>query len=99
MFVNALLDTHVGYANISTLDLLAYLYTSYAKITYGNLEETKETMGAAYVHLPVELLFKRIEDGMQFAAAGNTPFTAVQVVSIAFSIIQKIGMFTDDCKI
>ena len=100
MFVNALSDTHVGYANVSTLDLLTHLYTAYAKIMDGDLEENKETMGAAYdVNLPIEKLFKRIEDGVQFAAVGNTPFTAAQVVSIAFCIIQNIGMFTDDCKI
>ena len=100
MFVNALSDTHIGYANVSTLDLLTHLYTAYAKITDGNLEDKKETMGAAYdVNLPIKTLFKRIEDDVQFAAAGNTPFTAAQVVSIAFRIIQKTGMFTDDCKI
>ena len=100
MFVNALSDTHVGYANASTLDLLSHLYISYAKITDGDLEDNKETMGAAYdVNLPIETLFKRIEEGIQFAAAGSTPFTAVQVISIAFRIIQKTGMFTDDYKI
>ena len=100
MFVNALSDPHVGYANVSTLDLLTHLYTSYARITDGDLEDNKEIMGAAYdVNLPVETLYKRIEEGVQFAAAGNTPFTAEQVVSIAFRIIQKTGMFTDDCKI
>ena len=100
MFVSALSDPHVGYANVTTLQLLAHLYATYAKITDCDLEENKETMTATYdVNLPIETLYKRIEECVQYAAAGNTPFTAAQVVSTAFRTVQKTGMFTDDCKI
>ena len=100
MFVSALSDPHVGYANITTLQLLTHLYATYALITDGDLEENKENMGAAYdVNLPIETLFKRIEECVQFAAAGDTPFTAPQVVSTAFRIVQKTGMYADDCKV
>ena len=42
MFINALCDPHVGYANVTTLQLLTHLYDTYAKITAGDLEENKE---------------------------------------------------------
>ena len=42
MFVNAICDPHVGYANVTTLQLLTHLYDTYAKITAGDLEENKE---------------------------------------------------------
>ena len=45
MLVNALCDPHVGYANVTTLQLLTHLYDTYAKITAGNLEENKENDG------------------------------------------------------
>jgi len=100
MFVNALADPHVGYAIVTTLDLLTHLYDTYAKITDGDLEDNKDTMASPYdVNLPIETLYKRIEECVQFAAAGNTPFTAAQVVSTAFRTIQKTGMFPDDYKI
>ena len=100
MFVSALSDPHVGYANVTTLQLLTHLYATYALITDGDLESNKEAMAATYdVNLPIETLFKRIEECVQFAAAGNTPFTAPQVVSTAFRTVQKTGMYTDDCKI
>ena len=51
------------------------------------------------VNVPIETLFRRIEECFQYAAAGNTPFTVAQVVSTSFRVIQKTGMFTDDCKI
>jgi len=100
MFVSALSDPHVGYANISTLQLLTQLYAMYTKITDYDLEENKEAMAAKYnVNLPTETFFKRIEECVQYAAAGNTPFTAAQVVSTTFRTTQKTGMFTDECKI
>ena len=35
MFVNVLSNTHVGYANVATLQLLAHLYITYANIIEG----------------------------------------------------------------
>jgi len=100
MFVSALSDPHVRYANISTMQLLTHLYNTYAKITDYNLEENKEAMAANYdVNLPIETFFKRIEECVQYTAAGSTPFAAAQVASTAFRSIQKTGMFTDECKI
>ena len=61
MFVRALLDPHVGYENVTTLQLLKHLYATYAQITDCNLEDNKEAMATAYdVNLPIETLFKRI---------------------------------------
>ena len=90
MFVNVLSDTHVGYANVTTLQLLTHLYNTYANITDGGLEDNKDVMAAPYdVNLPIEMLYKHIEESVQYAAASNTPFTTAQVVSTAFRVIQK----------
>ena len=63
MFISALADPHVGYANTTTLQILTHLYATYAQITDCDLEDNKETMAAAYdVNLPIETLFKRIEE-------------------------------------
>ena len=60
------------------------------KLTDGDLEDNKETMTAAYgVNLSIETLYKRIEACVQYAAAGNIPFTPAQVVSTAFCVIKK----------
>ena len=99
MFVNILLDNHVSYANVTTLQLLIHLYNTYANITNGVLEDNKDAMAAPYnVNLPMETLYKCIEESVQYAAAENTPFTAAQVVSTAFRIIQKNRMFVVGCK-
>jgi hypothetical protein len=49
-------------------------------------------------NLPVETFFRRIEECVDFAAAGNTPFSPQQVVNQAFYTVQKSGFFTDDCR-
>ena len=99
MFINAVSDAHVGYANVTTLELLTHLYSTYGRITDADLRRNQEIMSEDLdVNLPIESFFKRVEECVAFAAAGETPFTAAQVVSSAFHTIQRSGMFTDDVR-
>ena len=99
IFINALCDRHVGYANVSTLNLLTHLYNTYGKITEVDLNRNHELMSEAFdPNLPIESFFRRIEECVEFAAAGNTPFSPQQVVTQAFYNIQRSGLFTDDCR-
>ena len=99
MFVNVLSDNHVGYTNVITLQLLTHLYNTYANIIDGGLEDNKDVMVAPYnVKLSIETLYESIEESAQYAAAANTRFTKSQVVSTAFCVIQKTGMFANDSK-
>jgi hypothetical protein len=41
MFINTLCDRHVGYANVTTLNLLTHLCDTYGKITEINLKKIK----------------------------------------------------------
>ena len=76
MFINALCDRHVGYANVTTLDMLTHLYDTYGKITEIDLNKNQEVMNEPFDHnLPIESFFRRIEECVEFAAAGNTPFS------------------------
>ena len=47
---------------------------------------------------PIEVLFDQIEDAVDFAAAGNTPFTNEQIVNAACNLVFDTGMFSDECK-
>lgn len=99
MFISTLSDVHVGYANVITLQIITRMYITYAKITDGGLEDDKDTLSAMYdVNMPIETLYKRTEEYVQYAVAANTPFSDTQIVSSAFRVIQKTGMFVDDCK-
>ena len=90
---------YVGYANVSTKELLTHLYDSYAKITSADLRNNKTRMNQPYdPNQPIEVLFDQIEDAIDFAAAGNTPFTNEQIVNSAYNLVFDTGMFTDECK-
>ena len=75
IFINAFSDSHVGYANVTTLRLLTHLYDTYGKINPGDLRKNKEIMNEVIeLNLPIETFFRRIEDCVDYAAAGRTPF-------------------------
>jgi rubrerythrin len=44
-------------------------------------------------------MYKQIEDAIEFADAGQTPYTPEQVLSIAYQLVYRTGIFADDCKI
>ena len=98
MFVRSLRNRHIGYANVTTLQLLTDLYTVYTKISAANLKNNTSRMKIPYdVNLPIETFFDQIEDAVEFASADNAPFIPVQVVNTAYNVIFSTGMFNDDC--
>jgi hypothetical protein len=100
MFVRALQTQYVGYLNVSTRDLLDHLYSTYARISTADLLANDGKFKTSYdANLPIETLFDQIESAMDYAAAGNTPYTPAQIVATAFQVIFSTGMFHDDCKI
>ena len=47
-YIRYLRDKYIGYDNITTLQMLTLLYTAYAKITKGDIEENDKRMHADY---------------------------------------------------
>ena len=73
-----------------THPFLSHLYNTYTNIIDGRLEDNKDAMAAPYdINLPIETLYRRIEEIVQYAATAKTPFTTARAVSTAFRIIQK----------
>ena len=100
MFVCSLRNRRIDYANVTTLQLLAHMYTIYAKISAAGLESNTTRMKISYdVNLPIDTFFDQIKDAAEFTVAGNAPFIPVQVVNTAYNVVFSTGMFNDDCKI
>ena len=100
MFVRALRNRHIGYTNITTLEILTHLYNTYAQIKPSDLDANYKRMKAPYdVNLHIETFFDQIEDAVKFAVAGQASFTPIQVVNTAFNVIASTGMFQNDCKL
>ena len=100
MFTCALKNRFIGYANVTTKQLLTHLFTTYGKITGNDLRLNDASMNRAYnVNLPIEVLFDQIEDGMDYADADNHPKTPAQIVMTGQQLIQETGMFADNLKL
>ena len=100
MFISAISNRHIGYANITTLQILTHLYNIYTIIRDLDLTDNKERIEAAYdINMLIETLFEKIEDTVEYTAQAHTPFTNAQVVSIAYMLVHKTGMFTNECKV
>ena len=90
---------YIGYGNVTILQLFTHLYSTYAKISPGDLEANEKRMKAAYdPNLPIEFLFKQIEDAVAYADHGQAPISQVQVTNRAVNLIINTGLFADDCK-
>jgi hypothetical protein len=91
---------YVGIGTRTPLEILAHLYTNYANITPSDLEQNGLAMQQPCdVNQPIEVFYKHIEDAMKFAAAGQTPYSPEQILSIAYQGIFRTSIFADDCKI
>ena len=91
---------YVGIGTRTPLEILAHLYTNYANITASDLEQNGLAMQQPCdVNQPIEIFYKQIEDAMEFADAGQTPYSPAQILNIAYQGIFRTGIFADDCKI
>jgi hypothetical protein len=89
----------VGLATRTPLEKFAHLYEAYANITPADVQTNDAHMKADYdVNLPIESFFRQIEMAIDYASAGNTPYTPAQVLTIAYQIIFQTGIFADDCR-
>ena len=78
----------MGYANITTLQMLTHLYTTYANITPTKLIKNNARLKKAYdVNQPIKRLFEKIEDAVEYANAGHNSYTPLQVVTNSFQLV------------
>jgi hypothetical protein len=100
MYLAGLRVPYIGLGTRTPRDLLAHLYRNYAKITAADLDANDVAMKQPCdVNQPIEVLFKQIEDAIEFAAAGASPYTPAQILNIAYQLIFRTGIFADDCKL
>ena len=57
-------------------------------------------MKIAYdVNEPFELFVKQIEDAVRLADAAGKPYLPAQVEQIGYMLLERTGVFTDECKL
>jgi hypothetical protein len=99
MYIEILNNDLVGFANITSREMLDHLFLSYGSITAVGIEQNFENMRKAWdPQQPVETLFKQIQDCVDFAEAGGVAIGAAQKLSSAYSKIFKSGKFNSACR-
>ena len=100
MFIRSLLHRYGGYVTTTTRTILDHLYTTYANILSADLQDNDAKLCALYnANFPIEALINQIKGAVKYAAAGNTPYTPLQVVGIAYQLIFQTGLCNDNCKL
>ena len=78
LYLKSLRNKYVGFTGKTFLTMIAHLYLHYAKITPHDLALNDKAMKTAY-----ENLFEQINDAVEYASAGKTPYTPLQIVTTA----------------
>lgn len=92
-------DQHSGFARKSAKELLLFLFKNYGEISKQQLQENGITMNTPWNPAePVEILIKQIDDAVQFATDGKVPYSDLQIVQTAYSLVFGTGMYFDDLK-
>eukprot|EP00957_Ditylum_brightwellii_P131007 9993083-Ditylum_brightwellii.AAC.1 len=98
-YLLSLKNQYTGYVQSTTIAILQHLYATYGRITPTKLDKNDKAMKKDYdATLPIEHLAEQIETAVTIAGNTNQPYTAAQVLSIAYNLIFKTGVYKDACK-
>ena len=79
--------------------MLTYLYNSYARISEFDLEENDKRFKQQWdPNQPFEVLIDQIEDAIDYAASRNTLYSKEQIMNMAYNIVYRTSIFSNECK-
>jgi hypothetical protein len=98
IYLMARRDCHVGFNNVTMRELLlAFLFATCRQITPQDLQTNQQCMLAPWdASTPFELLINQIEEAQD--AAGNQPFSAAQIINMAYTLVFNTGLYFVECK-
>jgi hypothetical protein len=99
MYLDVLNDNMVGFANISSRDMLDHLFSTYGNITAVDLEINFEHMRQAWdPQQPAESLFKQIQDCANYSEAGGVLIGHPQQINLGYAKMFATGHFMSACR-
>jgi hypothetical protein len=94
MYLEFLNNDMVGFSYTSAREMLEHLFLSYASITVVDLKRNFENIRKACdPQQPVETLFKKIQDCVDYAEAGGITIGEAQKLSTAYTKVFATGIF------
>ena len=99
IYVRALRHQHTGYTNLKVRDLLTYLFQHYGRILPHALADNDKQFRKDWDPTsPFETLIDQIETAQELAIDGMQPYSQPQILSNALHLVQKTGVFAEDCR-
>lgn len=92
-FTKILCDNELGYATVTSLELMNHLEALYGKVTEQELERNRKTLYEAWdITKPIEDVFTQLHECMAFALA-HDPITEPTAIRAGLEIFAKTGHF------
>ena len=100
IYLSAIKDPILGYANRTTMDMLDHLFNNYAQLTPTELADNM------MIHLvkpwdpstPFETVINQIERCTEFADDGGAPIPAQIILNTAYTLVFNSGAYFDDIR-
>jgi len=75
-YIRSLHHKYVGFANVTTLQIITHFYDTYERITANDLKENDKNLHLAYdSNSPFKNLIDQIENAVDYASAEKSPYT------------------------
>jgi hypothetical protein len=98
MYLDIFNYSMVGFANITSQEILDHLFITYGNIAAVDLENNFEQMCKSWdPQQPVETLFKKIQDCADFSEAGGVLIGHPHQINVGRANIFATGNFTSAC--
>ena len=99
IYIRPLKHRHTGYAQVTSLHIITHLFDNYGRITAHDLDENEKRFKTAWSpSQPLEHLVEQIEDAVDYAESGGSPFTDRQVVTNSYNLVFATGIFPEACR-
>ena len=77
-------------------EIIDFLFRNFGRVTPANLADAEQQLLAWSFdpNLPIVLLYNKIDDLMDLANAAGSPYSAQQIINLAYILLNKTGKFT-----
>ena len=94
-FITALEDAEVGFAMVTSKQILQHVITEYGNITLDELAANIETLNEPWnSELPIRLLWDRIKECQRIGAAGGEPITNRMAMYTTLKLLDATGLYS-----
>ena len=86
----------LGFGARTALDVMTRLFLDFGNLTPIDIDNNDKRMKQEYnANIPIEVLFKQIDDAQKFAVAGRSPYTINQLIQCGIIHILRTQVYTD----